>query len=113
MFAAVEKAAPIVHLFVERLNRHVFTPVIRYPPTGQGVARAQKRLAAKLKANEAIPDPQIVTRQQARAAARAEAKGARITPAEAARRAMKRRRHVSKAERRAREMARAVAADHP
>ena len=67
MFKAVGEARPAVHVLVDRINRHVFTPVIKYPPTGQGVARAKARLAAKLKANKEIPDTSRVTRQQTRA----------------------------------------------
>lgn len=55
---------------------------------GEGVRRAQRRLAAKLKANRAIPSPSRITRQQRRAQARMQAKKTRLTPAEYGRRKM-------------------------
>lgn len=70
MFYATEFAGPAVHRFVDVLNAHVFTPVLKWPPVGQGVSRAAARLAAKRKANEQIPDTSCVTRQQRRYAER-------------------------------------------
>ena len=55
---------------------------------GLGAERARKRLAAKLKANKAIPSGAYVSRQQRRSQARSEAKKVRIKPAEFARRKM-------------------------
>jgi hypothetical protein len=41
---------------------------------GPGVTRAKERLAAKLEANKAIPDAEVMTRQRRRQAARAAVK---------------------------------------
>lgn len=47
------------------------------PKGGQGADRAAKRLKAKLKANQSIPDLPVVTRQQRRALERGHAKKVR------------------------------------
>lgn len=68
-----------------------YAPAKRVGPkkeTGWGAARARARLNAKLKANDAIPSGDRVTRQRIRQAQRAEAKKQRITPAEFGRRRM-------------------------
>lgn len=52
---------------------------------GPGMKRAAIRLAAKAKANSSIPSGAVFTRQQRRAAERAEDKKHRITAAECAR----------------------------
>lgn len=46
---------------------------------GQGVRRAQRDMAAKRKANQAIPSGAVVTRQQRRAEARAQMKTRRAS----------------------------------
>lgn len=66
MFTADQNSNPIVFKFVTELNRHVFTPAIKYPPEGQGTKRRLKREAAKQKANKAIPSGAKMTRQQRR-----------------------------------------------
>lgn len=91
MFEAVPSARPAVVHFIDRLNAHVFTPVVKYAPTGQGKKRAAERLKAKRKANAKIPDTSRMTRQQLRREARRRAKQIVPKPAEAARRAMEER----------------------
>lgn len=46
-------ATPVVAHFVNALQRHISTPAITYPPTGQGTKRRRERELAKLKANKA------------------------------------------------------------
>lgn len=75
MLTAEPRSRPVVFRFIDELNRHVFTPVIKYPPTGQGTKRRLKREAAKRKANKRIPSGAKVTRQQRRATERALIKG--------------------------------------
>lgn len=67
---------------------------------GAGVLRARARLAAKLKANKAIPSSERVTRQQIRAQQRKEAKTWRETPAAAHRASINARRQRIARERR-------------
>lgn len=75
---AVETAARSVVAFVAALQDHMDTPVIHYDPTGQGEARARKRLAEKRLANNAqaraeddAPMSRQVRRQLERKAAKA------------------------------------------
>lgn len=86
MFIAVKDALPIVHVFVDRLNAHVFTPVLKWPPSGQGVVRARMREIMKRRANQDIPDTSRETRQQRR---RYERRFKGLNPAETARRKMR------------------------
>lgn len=88
MFEAIPTAGPAVAYFIDRLNDHVLTPVIKYPPTGQGKERAAARLNAKRKANAKIPETARITRQQRRFEARRIVKRNTPTPAERARLAM-------------------------
>lgn len=101
MFTAVGNARPVVKFFVDALNRHVFTPVIAWPETGQGTKRRRAREAQKRAANKSIPAAEISTRQRRRADDRKQAKLRRVTPAEEGRRAMK----VARKARREREAA--------
>lgn len=85
MFTAPPGSPPVLQVFVDRVNKHVFTPVFRYPAQFQGKKRAEKRLAKKLKANKKIPPAYKFTRQQRRAAERTGIKEVTPTPAEQAR----------------------------
>lgn len=70
-------------------TQEAYAPPRRSAPkveNGAGARRAAKRLAAKRKANKAIPSGAYMTRQQRRAEERADAKARRVTPAEQARR---------------------------
>ncbi len=87
-FIVVPEAGPLVRAFIDKLNAHVFTPVRRWPPTGQGAARAAERLEAKRAANAEIPDTARITRQQLRRAMRKTHKARALTPAEFARQRM-------------------------
>lgn len=58
------------------------------PVEGNGQVLAEARLRAKRKANKAIPSGYRMTRQQRRAAERADAKRERLSPAEFGRRKM-------------------------
>lgn len=85
MFFATKGSAPIVYVFADRLNEHVFTPVLRWPETGLGAKRAAERLARKRRANQAIPDTGEISRQQMRRMALLKRKRRALTPAGAAR----------------------------
>jgi hypothetical protein len=50
MFIAESKASMLIHAFVNIVNDHVFTPVLKWPAAGLGVERAAKRLTAERKA---------------------------------------------------------------